>query len=135
MSFINWETKFSVNVAEIDAEHKRLIAMINKLHDAMKIGQGKEALSAILDDMTNYAVHHFHTEEGYMEKFNYPEYSKHKQEHDDFVAKVSDFREKFERDELLLSIEVMRFLSDWLRNHIMGSDQRYSNYFNQHGLH
>ena len=44
MSLLAWSSMFSVGVAEIDNQHKKLVDMANKLNDAMKSGQGKEAL-------------------------------------------------------------------------------------------
>lgn len=134
MTLINWTNDLSVHIQEIDEEHKMLVSMINKLHTALKTGQGKQVLAPILEEMTNYSVKHFHTEENYMRKFKYPQYEKHKKEHDNFIGKVMDFKKKFEKGELLLSIEVMRFLSTWLQSHIQGSDKAYSKFFNDNGL-
>jgi len=52
----------------------------------------------------------------------------------DFVAKVSEFKDGFEKGKLGLSISVMDFLSDWLRNHIKGVDKKYGPFFNEKGL-
>jgi hemerythrin len=41
MSIIQWDESFSVNVAEIDKQHQRLLEMINELYDAMRQGRGK----------------------------------------------------------------------------------------------
>ena len=35
---------------------------------------------------------------------------------------------------LLLAIGVMDFLSGWLRGHIMGTDKKYSSFFNENGV-
>ena len=45
MSLITWDESLSVNVAEIDRQHQKRVAMINELHDAMKSGKGKEIVS------------------------------------------------------------------------------------------
>ena len=50
MSLIKWNDSFSVNVVKVDQEHKKLIAMVNDLTDAMKAGKGKDVLGKILDD-------------------------------------------------------------------------------------
>ena len=42
MALINWNDSFSVNVAVIDQQHKKLVDMINDLNDAMKQGKGKD---------------------------------------------------------------------------------------------
>ena len=41
MALMTWSDNLSVKVAEIDEQHKRLIAMINELNDAMKVGERK----------------------------------------------------------------------------------------------
>ncbi len=42
MALIDWDKSLSVNVEEIDQQHKKLIAMINELNEAMRNGKGKE---------------------------------------------------------------------------------------------
>ncbi len=42
MSLINWDNTLSVNVAEIDGQHHKLVEMINELHDAMRQGKSRE---------------------------------------------------------------------------------------------
>jgi len=37
----SWDNSFSVNHTTMDADHQKLVQMINGLHEAMKLGQGK----------------------------------------------------------------------------------------------
>ena len=37
--FISWNDKISVGIQEIDEQHKRLVALINNLYDAMVEGK------------------------------------------------------------------------------------------------
>jgi hemerythrin len=134
MPLIQWTSILSVNVAEIDQQHQKLIALINNLNDAMKKGRGKESLAEIIDELSNYAVNHFAFEEKYFDKFGYPAATGHKLEHTDFVKKVSEFKKGFDGGRLALTIEVMAFLKDWLQNHIQGIDKKYSSFFNEKGL-
>lgn len=134
MASITWDESYSVNVAEIDRQHQKLIGMLNDLNEAMKIGKGKDTLGKILSGLLSYTMTHFRTEEKYFDQFGYPETEHHKKEHEAFIEKVTDFRNKFESRNLFLTIEVMDFLSDWLKNHIMGTDKKYSSFFNEKGL-
>ena len=134
MALITWDDTLSVNVAEIDQQHRELIAMINELNSAMKMGKGKDALGGIVNRLISYATTHFQTEENYFAQFGYPDTEDHKKEHVAFVQKVSSFKEGFEKRELSLTIDVMSFLSDWLKNHIMGTDKKYTRFFNEMGL-
>ena len=47
MALITWNDTLSVNVEEIDQQHRTLIAMINELNEAMKLGKGKDVLGKI----------------------------------------------------------------------------------------
>ena len=134
MALLSWKENYSVKVAKIDKEHQKLVGLINELHSAMMERKGKEVLGKIIDELAKYTITHFATEEKYFDKFNYPDTAAHKKEHNDFVAKVSDFQKGFDRGQIMLSMDVMNFLKDWLVNHIQGTDQKYSEYFNKHGL-
>jgi hemerythrin len=134
MALLDWNDGFSVNVAEIDNQHRKLIAMINDLNAAMKEGKGKDVLAKTIGDLFAYAGNHFATEEKYFDKFAYPAASSHKLEHANFVKKVSEFKNGFDAGRLVLTVEVMNFLKEWLQNHIQGTDKKYGPFFNDRGL-
>lgn len=134
MSLIEWNESYSVGIKEIDLQHKKLVSYINQLHDAMKNGKSKEIINTILNGLVDYTKDHFNTEEKYMKKFNYIGYVKHKNIHDGFVQKVVMFKSKFDKGTESISIDLMHFLSDWLIKHIKGTDKKYTECFNKHGL-
>jgi hemerythrin len=134
MALMQWKSDYSVNVAEIDRQHQKLIQMINDLNDAMVEGKGKDAIGKIVDGLVNYTGTHFSTEEKYFDKFGYPESYSHKMEHVAFVKKATEFKSGFASGKLGLSIDVMDFLSKWLQNHILVNDKKYSPFFNSKGL-
>ncbi len=135
MAFFKWKEEYSVGVEKFDLQHKKIIQFLNQLYGAMEDKTSKEAVGKILDNMTIYAAMHFQTEEKYMKKYNYPGLDAHKQKHEDFVAKVLDFKEKFHEGSLMLSLKVVNFLKSWLKEHIMGTDKEYTSFFKQQGLH
>lgn len=134
MALIKWDDSFKVNVAKIDQQHQTLVNMNNELNEAMTQGKGKEVLGKIVNGLISYTASHFKTEEDYFKQFRYPEADSHKNEHIAFVEKVTEFKEGFEKGKMSLSIEVMTFLSNWLRNHIKVVDKKYSQFFNEKGL-
>ncbi len=131
---ITWNDQYSVQVKELDQHHQKLVGMINELHEAMLVGKGKEVVSPILAKLIEYTQFHFSAEEKYMQKYSYPSYTKHKIEHDQFAAKVTDFQTQLNSGKLTLSMEVMTFLKDWLMHHISDVDKKYSPFFNEKGL-
>jgi hemerythrin len=134
MTFITWTDSFSVKVAEIDTQHKKLIDMINKLYDAMKVGKSKDVMGEILNNLLSYTDTHFKTEEKYFDLYKYPEKENHKAKHKQFVETVTKFKKDFDSGNSIISLEVMNFQKDWWTKHINGTDKEYAKYFNDHGL-
>ena len=134
MALIQWNGRLSVGVAEIDLQHQRLVEMINKLDDAMQQGKGKDVLGEIINGLIEYSKTHFRTEEEYFDRFGYPHALSHKKEHAEFTKKVAEFKRAFDAETLALSIGVMYFLSNWLKNHIKDSDKKFGPVFNENGL-
>lgn len=134
MALITWSDTYSVQVSQFDDQHKKLIEMVNDLHDSMKVGKGKEALGKILKSLIQYTAMHFSSEERLMKQHNYPDYEQHKKEHNQLVMKVQDVQKKYLEGSTILSQEVMNFLKEWLRNHIQGEDKKYGIFFNSIGV-
>jgi len=134
MSVIQWNESFHVGIEHLDNQHRKLVEMINELHTAMKKGEGKMIIQDILDKMTHYTLDHFKSEEVLFDQYVYPETGTHKQEHKAFVEKVANFKTKFDKGDIFLSIEVIMFLQEWLINHIKGSDKKYTSFLNSKGV-
>lgn len=134
MAFFNWEDRFSVGIAEIDMQHRKLVQMLNELYDAMKAGKGNEMVGKILGAMIQYTAGHFATEERCMKLHGYPDFAAHKKEHDSLTQQVLDLQEQFKTGQAALSVKVGSFLKSWLINHISGTDMAYSPYLRSKGM-
>ena len=134
MALANWRDDYSVNIEKIDNQHKKLFDYINEIHEAMKARKTKEELGQIIDKLAGYTIEHFNTEEQLFAKYNFPDAQNHKFEHKVFIDKVENFKKDFEKGKLLLSLEIVNFLKDWLVNHINGTDQQYSDFLNEKGV-
>ncbi|MEI6387105.1 MAG: bacteriohemerythrin [Spirochaetota bacterium] len=134
MALINWNDSLSVGLGEIDGQHKILIDLVNKLHEAMKIGQAKESLVHIFKELIDYTGNHFRKEESCMKAFGYPAFAAHKNEHDKLVSKVVNLEMEFETGSEMIPFEVMDFLKSWLSDHIQGTDKLYCSCFKQNGM-
>ena len=125
---IIWDDFYSVGCEEIDNQHKKLANLINDLYDAYQNNRASEIFENILSELKEYTIYHFSTEEKYFEKYNYPFTEEHKIEHQNFVKKVLEFSNRYSHKDKLVIYDVMLFLKDWLLNHILGSDKKYSEY-------
>ena len=88
MAFYEWKPEFSVQVNRFDEQHKRLIQLINQLHDSMKAGQASAQMSSILNELDLYTQKHFREEEVMMERYQYPGLQGQKQSHALFIKKI-----------------------------------------------
>ena len=129
-----WKEEYSVQVKEIDDQHKKLMELISRLFDSINKHSTKDELSVILNELTEYTGYHFSTEEKYFKEFNYENTEEHIKEHNDFVEKVVDFKKRYINNEIEVSFELIDFLEDWLLGHLIESDQKYVECFKSNGL-
>ncbi len=132
---VEWSDALSVGVHEIDEQHKVLVNMINELHQAMRQRRAKEVLLDLVGKLAEYTVTHFGTEERLFDKYGYPDTPKHKEIHAKFVAKVKETEEQLRAGTATVSMDLMRFLKDWLVGHIQGTDKKYTSFLNSKGVH
>jgi len=135
MAFMVWTKVISVGVTAMDDDHKKLIDIINKLHDGIVAGHKKEILAAVLDHLVDYTKFHFTKEEELLLKTNYPALSAHKIEHESFVSRITNLQERFKSSPVvMLDLELMSYLRNWLLTHIQGSDKKYGPRLNASGI-
>lgn len=125
MVLFEWNDNYLTNIKECDDQHKRLVGLINELHEKMKNGESKSYLEKILSELLDYTAYHFLTEESLFERYGYPEAERHIKEHEELTAKAKNFYEKFSKGETSIAISLSLFLKDWLINHTLYSDKKY----------
>lgn len=128
MSLFEWKDSYNVNVGIIDEQHKVLVSLLNNLHDSMSQGKGKEVLSVILNDLVNYTKTHFATEEKLMSQTVYTKTHSHMAEHEGLTKKAIELNDDYKNGKVTMSIEVLNFLKDWLKNHILVMDKELGQY-------
>jgi hemerythrin len=134
MPLFTWIDSYSVNIKEFDDQHRKLVELINTLHDAMSVGKGSQALGPVLTELVKYTATHFSSEETLMLKYNYPGYLAHKMEHERLTARVLEVQTQFQDRQVTLTLGVMKFLQEWLVNHIQSTDKKYTVFLNKNGV-
>ena len=131
---VKWKPEYSVGIDSIDAQHKTLIELINKLQNAVDYATGRDYELEALDELVKYTLTHFRYEEELMEEHGYPSYEAHKAEHDKMVQRVEALTNEYRGNEDLVMRKALTFLKDWLINHINGTDQKYSRFLIDKGV-
>jgi hemerythrin len=134
MAFIEFGKKNEVNIKEVDDQHRQLFVILNRLHDAVVEGKEQGELYAILDELIEYTVYHFQTEEKLFVEHDFPGYAVHKAEHDKLTGTAVDLQAKLRDGSATLSFELLDFLHDWLMQHTLGLDQEMGPYLNERGI-
>jgi len=125
VGYIEWVPALSVGIPEIDAQHQKLIALINALEEARKGMQSRERLGAALHALGDYTKEHFALEEKLLTENSYPETREHKAEHALFIERIDAFCAGFESGKAQVDLELLSFLKAWLTRHISFTDKKY----------
>ena len=96
MGYLKWKNKYSVNVAEIDEQHKKLFDLVNAMYDAMHAGKGRDMIGTVIDEFVDYTDYHFKAEERLLLQHGYPDFHEHKEMHDTLVRKAQSIKEAFD---------------------------------------
>jgi len=135
MSII-WREEYSVGVKEIDLQHQHFIELMNKAYTAVYNNATKEDILKFVDELLTHGYNHFQTEEKYFDKFKYPLAEEHKKIHASLLEQAGAFKITI-NNALDYGKEVSKlvdFLEDWLVDHMLTEDMKYSPFFIQHGL-
>lgn len=126
MPIFPWREAYSVHIPQIDGQHQQLVSMINELHAAMLQGNGNAALGRILDELVRYAQGHFSYEEALLQQRGFSGLAAHRAEHNKLTQQVADLQTQFRAGKLVMTVQVMQFLKEWLANHILTRDMQYA---------
>lgn len=128
MAYITWKETFEIGFQIIDDQHKSFISLLNELHEAQSTGTSQHLIKEALVKFLDYTHYHFETEEELFKQYNYPLADEHIEEHAYFINKVRAFQINVQKNDLLLSLKTIDFLKDWTINHILGTDQQFSDF-------
>ncbi|WP_320172836.1 bacteriohemerythrin [Maridesulfovibrio sp.] len=132
---VTWsDSAFSVGVRAIDVQHKKLVGMINGLHKAMRDRASDTVMKRLVEELKNYTVDHFSTEEKIFDRYGYSQTPAHKALHEKFVNQVLEFEAALLSGKAKVTMDVMHFLKDWLVKHIQGEDRKYTSFMHSHGI-
>jgi len=128
---VSWKKEYSVNIPEIDEQHKQLIQMINDLLQAVIRKSGQITVNEVLKRLIDYTRTHFEGEEMLMRNSGFPGYEAHKARHAQFISEVEALERRAkisQSSEQLVGMEMLFKLKDWLVDHIVCMDRGYAHH-------
>ncbi|SPE38840.1 putative Hemerythrin-like metal-binding protein [Candidatus Sulfopaludibacter sp. SbA3] len=127
MQQFEWGEKYSVDIPQIDAQHRQIIDLLDELWRCAHGPEEEKLAPAALARVIRYAQSHLQREELMLRIRGYPDYAEHKTEHDAYRRKVAYLKAHSDRKDLV--IRIANFLRDWWKYHILTSDQKYARFF------
>jgi hemerythrin len=129
-----WNRSFAVNVKRCDEDHKKLFALLQRLHDTVEpLPERSVALEAI-QELDEYTKAHFSAEEALLEQTNYPALASHRLQHHTFIAKVEELKQLIDFAPGTTKLAMVEYLKNWLVRHIKLADRKYSAHLNSNGI-
>ncbi len=128
MKALNWDKTLSVEVPEIDEDHRRLVELYNLLSEAVAGAEAAEYINAIAEELIACTVWHFRHEERLMLKYGYEARREHKDEHEELIVSVVGLQQRLRKAGKSVSPEEVAFLERWLMEHIYGADMKMGAY-------
>lgn len=128
MEKIVWNDEFCTGLAEIDAQHKKIIDHINFLIDNLNSNNQVSLNIGIIRNLDKYSNEHFVTEEELLRKINYPDLENHLKLHEFFKMKTVRSAIKVMKGDESVPEETIQFLKDWWSSHILKMDMEYKNF-------
>jgi hemerythrin len=123
--YVEWKPYYSVGDATIDAEHRRLLEIIDKLFVAIQMGHTDTRVHDTIAALADYTATHFEHEERLMQECGYPAFDAHKALHDEMRRRVQDYRAS---ENAVSETELLHFVKAWWVSHIQCQDKAYAPY-------
>lgn len=134
MKAFTWDDAYSVGNAAIDAQHRKMIDILNHLHGLLNhetLHDPDEEAGEVFDELAEYVVTHFAYEEDLMVEAGYPEQkvAEHKRQHESLLGRVQEAMLAYQDGDSEALAELLPYLyGDWLIEHICHSDKDYSSH-------
>jgi len=126
MTLFTWYPKYSVNNEELDEHHKKLFGIFNQLDEQCINNYDNKSARGIIEELINYSNYHFFAEEQHMKDLGYKDINKHISEHREFTLKAIHLQQAIMNNEVHTLKELKAFLGQWLLNHVIVEDKKYS---------
>lgn len=133
MSLFVWDPRYTLHIAEIDRQHRKLFGLFNDLYDAMQEGHGNQVIDKVLTGVVDYTVYHFDAEERLLHQYGYEEEAAHRAEHAKLADQAKALVLKHRAGEAKVTLATLKFLCDWLNHHILGSDKKFAPFLIERG--
>lgn len=121
-----WSSGFNTGLGVVDEQHQALVGILNKIARYHMAQVSDADLLKVFDELVEYTVYHFTTEETLMEDAGVSEQHAraHRAAHQSFIKVAADARARAEESTRDVVGQTLAFLTKWLIKHILGMDRQ-----------
>lgn len=132
--FLPWSDAYRTGFADIDSDHQRLFHLVNRLHAMVESRADNEDIGEAFAALNDYIEEHFEREEQFLRRNGYPDLKDHQYEHIALCWKIRDLEREFHASPKYFEFDdFLRFMEEWLIDHILERDMSYAAYFHHNG--
>jgi len=121
MAPLEWKDSYSVGVEAVDHEHRELIDLVNRLHQALEGGADVEH---VFGDLFRSISAHFALEERFMREHGYDQVTQHKADHERLLDQLRDIMDDYREGGADPAGRMAAGVDDWFVNHFRTHDAR-----------
>jgi hemerythrin len=96
MPYIEWDPRLETGVAGIDHEHRRLVQLLNDIHELIVANADPTRIADTLADFLTLATAHFALEEKIMRDQKYPAFAQRRETHHRLLDEVRDIMDAYD---------------------------------------
>lgn len=123
---LTWRDEWLLDIDMLDAEHREMVRLINRLGDATD----PAPLSLRLGDLITMLRGHFLVEQRFLREIAYPHMEDHTRDHRLQLAELVDLRRSLATSsEATMSPAELHPIKDWFFNHVVAEDRRFAAYY------
>jgi hemerythrin len=121
---MRWSDEFKIDHAAIDSQHQELFQLIEQMAPTIGRPDNQEELLNALKFTVGYAKNHFAEEEKLMQTISYPEFTPHREMHQNFARQISGFLLQLKEGRPPELSKLFKFLVEWLQSHVVNEDKK-----------
>jgi len=123
MRHLKWSTSHAVLVTEIDDEHQTIFEAVSNVERLLGTRSPSPETEKAVERLTSSITEHFAHEERLMLAARYGSMASHKRRHNSARKRVSQFIRRIDAGETKAGVELVQYLTSWLRNHTRREDR------------
>ncbi len=134
MDKFDWLESFELGIAEVDEDHRGMLAIMKKIEQAAD-NEAYDLCNELLDELLDFTVMHFKREEEMLTEVGYPNVDIHKKYHTELLARAKSVKSvcqdiKSKNNLKECCYEMFSFLVD----DVVNGDLKFKSYLEEKGV-